>query len=104
MCCRASKTTWERCHGLWPGKTNITPTTSNFEKKKYVIHKKRANPVRKNFSLVPISPSKTFLWPKSDDENYFTFSHSILIGINGVWTDDVENTRGAIKYKIRWQV
>jgi hypothetical protein len=34
-----------------------------------------------------------------DDEKYFTFSLSTLTGMNGFWTDDVENTPAAVKYK-----
>jgi hypothetical protein len=35
-----------------------------------------------------------------DDEKNLTFSHSTLREINGFWTDDVENTPDAVKYKI----
>jgi hypothetical protein len=35
-----------------------------------------------------------------DDEKYFTFSHSTLSGMNGFWTDYVQNTPDAVKYKI----
>jgi hypothetical protein len=34
-----------------------------------------------------------------DDENNFRFSHSTLSGMNGLWTDDVENTPDAVIYK-----
>jgi hypothetical protein len=30
----------------------------------------------------------------------FTFSHSILTGIHGFWTDDVENSPDTVKYKV----
>jgi hypothetical protein len=39
-----------------------------------------------------------------NDEKYFTFSHSTLTGMNGFWTDDVENTPDIVKYKGGWQV
>jgi hypothetical protein len=34
-----------------------------------------------------------------DDEQYFTFSHSTMTGMNGFCTDDVGNTPDIIKYK-----
>jgi hypothetical protein len=31
-----------------------------------------------------------------DDEKYFTFPHSTLVGMDGFWTDDVEKTPDAV--------
>jgi hypothetical protein len=34
-----------------------------------------------------------------NDKKYFIFSHSTLTGMDGFWTDDVENTPDTLKYK-----
>jgi hypothetical protein len=36
-----------------------------------------------------------------EDEIFFTFSHSTLTGINGFFTDDVENTPAAVNPGVR---
>jgi hypothetical protein len=43
-----------------------------------------ANPVRESYPLLPISRDH---------------SHSTLTGMNGLWTDDVENTSDTKRYK-----
>jgi hypothetical protein len=98
MCCRAPKTTWQRRHGLWPGKTtSYILKFFEFWKKKTMSSTVHVNQARAKSSLLPISFSQIFLWPKSDCDGWYL--RSILLFHTAPWeelmiswTDDVENT------------